>query len=47
MISPDYFTPWILLLILPFYPVIEGIREYYYYGVNRAAGFGERSKDSD
>lgn len=47
MISLDLFIPWILCALLLFYPVIEGVREYYYYGVNRAAGFSQRSKDSD
>lgn len=43
----DQLANWITWILFIFYPVIEGIREYYYYGVNRSANFSQRSKDSD
>ena len=35
---------WTTIIV---YPIIEGIREYYFYRINRAANFSRRSEDSD
>lgn len=36
-----------IILMFLIFPVIEGIREFYFYGINKAASFSIRSKDSD
>jgi|GEM_PF-6168098 len=38
---------YLAILIMILYPFVEGVREYYFYGVNKAAGYSQRSKDSD
>lgn len=40
-------APYLIVFIFLFYPIVEGLREYYYYGVNKAARFSQRTKDSD
>jgi hypothetical protein len=36
-----------VLLLLVFYPLLEGLREYFFYQVNRAAGFKLKAVDSN
>jgi hypothetical protein len=45
--SIENLLPWIVWVLIIVYPIIEGIREYYFYGINRSANFSQRAKDSD
>ena len=47
MISLEFYLELSVLLLMVSYPLLEGLREYYFYQINQAAKFSLRAVDSD